>query len=153
MTVGVRIMGQGFQAVAEVTQNFKTGSRKAFMVIGQGLRKSANTEILKKPKHGRTYIRRDRAGRRRRHVASAPGETNANMTGTLRKSLGYKTGGGQLEFGFGVSKSKGAPAYARAIEFGSRKRKIKARKTLQNAIKDQFRNMQVSFRESILDEF
>lgn len=110
------------------------------------LRKATSEEILRKPKGGRVYIRRDRAGRRRRHVASAPGETHANLTGALRRSLGFKVNPNSLEFGYGVQ-SADAPQYAEWIEFGTAK--VKARPSLKNGIKSQRRNMQNNFDREI----
>ena len=110
--------------------------RDGFFGYMQALKKEANKEILRKPKGGRTYYRRDKTGRRRRHIASAPGETHANMTGTLRRSLGWKVHGWQTaEFGYGISSGKAnkAPLYAGAIELGSRN--IKPRPSLRNAVK------------------
>lgn len=115
-----------------------------------GLRKEANRQILEKPKHGRVYISRDRAGRRRRHVASAPGETHANLTGKMRKSLGFAVGQREIEFGFGVLPNNPAPAkYPPAIEFGSKKRKIKPRRSAMNAIRAERRNFQANFDREI----
>lgn len=113
-------------------QSIRTG----YLMLGRDLKATANREILTGVKTGRVYVRRDKAGRRRRHRASAPGETHANRTGTLRKSLGWKVNGARwLEFGYGVDKS--APDYARDVEEG---RKNAPRPTLQNAINATTRN-------------
>ena len=86
---------------------------------GKTLQKATNTEILRKPKGGKTYITRNRAGARRRHVASAPNETHANFSGALRRSLGYRVTGHQIEFGYGVVRGD-APDYAAHVEFGTK---------------------------------
>lgn len=119
--------------------------RNAFYLLGDDLKDTANKEILKKPKKGRIYIIRDRAGRRRRHRASAPGETHANLSGKLRRSLGYQIRGAKtLEFGYGVEQGKGAgkvPIYGKFLEFGTIK--MEARPTLQNAISATNRNAEI----------
>tara|TARA_R110000851_G_scaffold70529_1_gene157319 strand:- start:70 stop:537 length:468 start_codon:yes stop_codon:yes gene_type:complete len=130
---------RAFLKVDSIEKLTRKAVRSALYISGIGLKRNANTEILKKPKGGRTYIRKDRAGRKRRHVASAPGETHANMSGTLRRSLGFKVGGrDQLEFGYGVENVP-APDYAEPVEFGSAK--MAARPTIQNAIKSERRNI------------
>jgi len=106
--------------------------RHAFMELGRDLRATARAEILRKPKSGRTYlIYSARTGRARRHVASAPGETHANITGELRRSIGWKVHGQErMEFGYGVT----APAPRRGIflEYGTRY--MRPRPSLHNAI-------------------
>lgn len=124
----------------------QSGVEHAAYVSGKGLVKTANTEILKKPKGGRTYIRRTASGRRRKHVASAPGETHANMSGTLRKSLGFKVSPNQLEFGYGVQSSD-APEYAEWVEFGTKR--MKPRPSLRNSIKAERRNFLNNFEREI----
>lgn len=126
-------------------------AKQAWWHSGRDLRKAASDEILRKPKSGRTYIRRDRAGRRRRHVASAPGETHANMTGALRRSLDFKVRSSkQLEFGYGITRGD-APEYARVIEFGNPRNKIQpsARPSLRNAIRATRRNIIGNFNREL----
>jgi len=106
--------------------------RHGFFDLGQDLKRSANKEILRKPKGGRVYIVRSRSsGRRRRHVASAPGETHANMFGDLRRSLGWIVrGASQMEFGYGVDRD--APDHAPWVENGTKN--MAARPSLKNAV-------------------
>ncbi len=116
--------------------------RHGWFLLGKDLQSTASREILRKPKSGRTYFRVDRIGRRRRHVASAPGETHANMTGRTRRSLGWQVYGVKsMEFGYGVS-SPPAPDYAGFLEFGGRN---EPRPSLQNAITATNRNSQLYF--------
>lgn len=124
----------------------RSGVEFAAYTSGKGLVKTTSAEILKKPKGGRVYVRRDRAGRRRRHIASAPGETHANMTGRLRRSLAFKVNPSQLEFGYGVDKND-APPYAEFVEFGTRR--MAARPSLQNGIRAERRNFQNNFEREI----
>lgn len=113
------------------------GVEKAFWRIGKDLKREADNEVLHGRKTGRVYFRRDSIGRRRRHQASAAGESHANVTGTLRKSIGWRAQGLQLEYGYGAA-SLNAPVYARPIEKGGRR--VAARPTLQNSIDAQIRN-------------
>lgn len=110
--------------------------RHGWFALGGDLRRTANKEILRRPKSGIVYYIRGPSGRRRRHVASAPGETHANRSGTLRRSLGWIVRGHKsLEFGYGVDKP--APDYAE-IEIGYGN--VKPRPSLLNAIRDTNRN-------------
>ena len=124
----------------------KSGVEHAAYVSGKGLVRATSVEILKKPKGGRTYVRKIRGGAKRRHVASAPGETHANMSGKLRKSLGFKVNPSQLEFGYGVDKND-APEYGEFVEFGTSR--MKPRPSLQNGIRSERRNFQNNFDREI----
>ena len=133
------------QAVVRI-KNIKkltlAGIEHAWYTSGIGLIKATSKEILRKPKSGITYLIRNKAGRTRRHVASAPGETHADLTGALRKSLSFKVKKHQLEFGYGITKND-APDYAN-IEFG--RTGVAARPSLRNGIKDQSRNIEINFK-------
>ena len=122
--------------------------RHAWFELGKDLRDRANREILRKPKGGRTYVVRMRGGRVRRHVASAPGETHANLTGDLRKSIGWKvTGETQLDFGYGVSTRTASPRYDEYVEYGTRR--MEPRPSLRNAIGGTDREVSRGFEESM----
>ena len=126
----------------------KRGIRQARFKIGHGLIGAASREILKGPKTGRVYIRLDKSGRRRRHRSSAPGETHANLSGTLRKSLSFQLRGSiSMEFGYGVSVPKEAPLYAEFVEFGTTK--MRARPSLFNAIRSEQGNTLQHFEREI----
>lgn len=123
-------------------ENVKRTIRQGFFQIGRDLQAEANREILKGNKTGRVYFIRTSSGGKRRHVSSAPGESHANLTGALRKSLGWSvTGFKSLEFGYGVDKP--TPQHAEWLEFGTVK--MKARPTLRNAIAATERNAEVYF--------
>ncbi len=70
---------------------------------------------MKKPKHGRTYIIKGR-----RHVASAPGEVPAILTGRLYNSLTpkYTNGGMRAVISPNVLSERGAP-YPKYLEEGT----------------------------------
>lgn len=112
----------------------RQGAENALWHTADELKRKTSKDILKKPKSGRTYFWFDKAGRRRKHVASAPWETHANFTGALRRSLGYVVRShSQLEFGYGVEAGQEAPDYAHFVEFGTRK--MKPRPSIRNNIK------------------
>lgn len=114
--------------------------RRGFFLLAQNLKRTANTNILKKPKSGRLYIKRNKGGARNRHRASAPGETHANETGKLRRSLGWIVSGSQkMEFGYGVDKP--APDYAKFVEDGTFK--MAPRPSLAIAVKQTNRNAEL----------
>ena len=123
--------------------------RQTWFRAGKDLKAEANREILRRPKSGRTYVIRSRAGRRRRHVASAPGETHANLSGKLRRALSWKVRGtDRMDFGYGVSTTaqNDPPIYSQ-IEFGFGR--VKARPTLKNAIDATQRNIERHFVEEM----
>lgn len=91
-------------------KSFKLAVRRGLFAWAKDLKKTASDEIKRKPKSGETYYIRDRAGRSRRHVASAPGESHANLSGKTRKSLSWKVNGSStLDFGYGVATNKSNP--------------------------------------------
>jgi hypothetical protein len=68
-------------------------------------------------------------------VASAPGETHANLSGRLRRSIGWKVSGThEMEWGYGVVQKKDeAPYYAPYVEEGTTR--MDARPSLGNAVR------------------
>lgn len=120
--------------------------RKTWFELGKDMRAEANKEILRTPKSGRVYIIRGRGGRSRRHVAGAPGETHANLTGDLRRSISWKVfGTDSMAFGYGVSTTSrnAAPDYGPFVEFGTTN--MAARPSLANAIDATQRNAELHF--------
>ncbi len=132
-----------FRQIDEIEERTKRGIRQGFFRLGNDLVRTLSQETLKKNKRGRTYTRRDRIGRRRRHVASAPGQTPANSTGNYRKNAGYQIrGSSQLEFGI----RDGAP-YGIFLEEGTKK--MAPRPGLGNAVKANERNARTDFDSSL----
>lgn len=124
--------------------NIKRSIRQGFFQLGRDLKAEANREILKGKKTGRVYYIRTAGGRKRRHVSSAPGETHANITGEVRRSVGWVvTGSRSLTFGYGVDPRGPAPERGEWLEFGTTR--MKARPTLQNAMAATERNAEVYF--------
>lgn len=119
-----KIRGAGQETVKAV--------RGAMFDSGHDLIKSANTAVLREVKTGRIYKVKTRGGRRRTHRASGAGQSHANLSGTLRRSLQFQLHGIKaIEFGYGASRSN-APEYAEFLEGGTSK--MAARPTLENAL-------------------
>jgi hypothetical protein len=130
--------------------------RQTWFRLGKDLKVEANTEILRRPKSGITYYHRDRAGRRRRHVASKPGETHANRTGKLRRSISWVVHGSEsMEFGYGFSTTarNAMPPYAEYVEDGTPGGKMAARPSILNAIRTTERNTTDHFYREMARQF
>jgi len=141
-----------FGKIKNLEKTTKEGLRRGMFKAGQGLRSEASRAILKDKKTGVVYNRRTRTGGRRRHQASAAGETHANMTGTLRRSLSFQLKGTQsLEFGYGVSSGNEAPKYAKFVEFGTKN--MKPRPSLKNALNAEQGNIVQHFGSGIKKAF
>ena len=139
-----------FGRIENLQRLTRRGLRQGMFRAGQTLRAEASRAILNDPKTGIVYIRRDRSGRRRRHQSSAPGETHANLTGTLRRSLSFQLrGSSEIEFGYGVSSGRSAPDYAGFVEFGTTK--MRARPSLLNTLRSQQGNLTQHFEREILE--
>ena len=142
MSIDSRIVGD-FK-LKEIQIKTRRALRKGMYRIGKDLESTLKRDILKKPKSGRTYIRKTANGRRRRHIASAPGETVANRTGNYRNSVGFKVGQDKIEFGAGVE-------YAGFLENGTPK--MGARPSLKNTIKSKYKDMRGDIQTALEREF
>ncbi len=126
-----------------IAKRMAKGSRQALFFIGRDLRRTARKKILDKPKTGKIYIVR-RGKRTRRHQASAPGEAPANLTGKLRKSVGFKVRGSrQLEFGAGLD----GVNYAGFLENGTTR--MEPRPYLRPSIRENERDIKKYLRKQI----
>ncbi len=127
----------------------KRGVRNGWLEVGRDWEKTTSDEIKRRPKSGRTYIIRHRAtGKRRRHIASAPGETHANITGLTRRSLSYKVPSfAEMTVGYQVSGDAKNPAsfWGKFLEFGTKKKRgrMKPRPSIQIGIAAITRNAEV----------
>ena len=74
-----------------------------------------------------------RLARRRRHRSSAVGETHANETGELLRSMGWTLAGDTINFGYGASGAL-VPDHAEYVEFFNGDPEKPNRPTLQNTI-------------------
>ena len=130
--------------LAHIKQEYRQGIRRGWLELGKALKKEARDEITHGRKTGNVYRVRSRTGKTtRRHQASAPGESHANVTHTLRDSIGWKVlGFSRREFGYGVT-GRPTPKYAPFVEYGTfgsagrsggRSSRMMPRPTLKNAI-------------------
>lgn len=137
---------RAYKSLNEIEIRTKLGITKAFFSLGKSLRKDARKFIEEPPKTGRIYNIRLK-GRRRRHQASAAGESPANISGALKNSVDYLAGSAsELQFGAGGSNVK----YAAALELGTSR--IKKRPYLIRAINANERNAYVELCVNIKDE-
>lgn len=124
-----------FNITAKMPITSRTGMRHGLYQFGKLLYTDTRQEILRKPKSGREYIIR-KGNRRFRHIAAADGETPANITGNLRKSVEFKVrGSNEMEFGYDNSVD-----YGKYLELGTKK--MGAKPGLKNSIdKNQVRGV------------
>lgn len=146
-----------YKAIANIGQATSRGIRQAFYNIGNDLKKDSNDEILDGSKSGITYTIYSNK-RKFKHQSSAPGEAPANLTGNLRKSIGFDIKGTtQLEFGSrsgppaaGVSSRQHVADYAKALEVGNSR--VAARPYLKPAFEHCERNIETYFAQEIEKE-
>ena len=82
--------------LSQLDNNMEKGIRRGFFVVGHLLIKTARSQMAEKPKSGRLYKIKGR-----KHRASAPGESPANITRALSRSLGFQIGNLSMQFGAG----------------------------------------------------
>ena len=143
-----------FRSIERIQPKSRIAVRKAWFEIGKDLKNEANTEIKRRPKSGRTYYIRTKNGRYKRHVASAPGETHANLNGKLRKSVSWKVHGYfRMDFGYGFATGANnrAPDYDSFVEDGTKN--MKPRPSMGNAVRKIQRTATVEFHRQIAREF
>jgi len=138
--------------------------RQAWFQWGRDLKREAQRTIDRDAKTGIVYrnvlIRSGpRKGKiKRRHQSSAPGESHANLSRELKRSLSWMVHGTEaMSFGYGFASAtakaaRAAPVYGATIEFGSRPGRrpfIAARPTLANTL----RHEQAKFITAFEDAF
>jgi hypothetical protein len=107
--------------------------RKGFYISGRQLVENLNKD-MKLPKSGKSYkvyrgIGGSKLKKSRVHIASAPNETPAIITGKFRKSVDFAVRGNRtLEFGANES----APEYAEFLEKGTSR--MQARKPFERTV-------------------
>ena len=146
--------------IRENSLRARTGIRKAFHKMGKQMTEVAKRNILYERKSGRVYFISAKGtvnyvGKMRRykffgkeakvkHIASAPSQSPARITGKLIKSIGFTVRGAQqLEYGAHpiMVKSKNAAklsSYPKYLEEGTVK--MLPRPFLANSIRDNSRN-------------
>lgn len=143
--------------IARLAKDTKEGIRRANYLIGRELVKDAQARILKGKKTGIIYRRRTLSGRLISHQSSAPGESPANLTGSLRQSVSFLVKGQQLIFGAGGSVVKGRLKgrdvhYARALELGDKRQNLRARPYLITTIKAEEKIIRNFYKQYIIQE-
>lgn len=153
---------KAFLHLAGIATTSQRAIRQAFYNIGKDLLNTSRSMILEGPKSGKVYVvKKGAANRSYRHQSSAPGQAPANLTGNLRKSIGFDVRGSeQLEFGSrsgppaaGVSPNQNVAEYARALELGNNSRNLEKRPYLKPSIVSNQRNATEHFETAIKGEF
>lgn len=145
MSIQLDVTGPGsnklaFESALNIADNTKSGIEFGLWRSGKDILSEFNKQVLSKNKSGRIYIRKDRLGRRRKHTASAVGESPANRTGFYRKGADSNVSPNQLVFGNSVE-------YSEFLELGTSR--MKARPGLKNAIVASERNIMRNLADNI----
>lgn len=130
---------RAIDSAENIAARTRFGIEKAWWRSGKDIHAEFNRQVLAKNKTGRLYVRRIKGGARRRHIASAPGETPANRTGAYRKGFDFSVDGAhQLAVGVAgaTDRPKGVPLW---LEVGTRR--MKPRPGLANSIRASERNI------------
>lgn len=131
---------RAIESAENIAANTRFGVEKALWRSGKDVHAEFNRQVLAKDKTGRLYIRRTKSGARRRHIASAPGETPANRTGAYRKAFGFSVDGAhQLTIGVEAIGNGPDGKYPLWLEVGTRR--MKSRPGLANSIQASERNI------------
>lgn len=89
------------KSIDNIAKDMKHGLRQGMGRVGIELIKTANAAILDKASKTGKVSTVTRGRSRRRHRASAPGESFASLSGAARKQLGFDVNGAKgLQFGF-----------------------------------------------------
>lgn len=138
MSIKVDIVGRGgnvqaFESAENIAAKTRFGIEKALWHSGKDIQGEFNRQVLAKNKTGRLYIRRTRGGAKRKHRASAPGETPANRTGAYRKAFSFNVDGAhQLKVGIAAVDNGSDGKYPLYLEVGTSR--MKPRPGLRNAV-------------------
>jgi len=136
-----------FLSLDNIDENTRRGIRQGFFRLGRLMEVNLKRELMKKNKTGRIYRNgRTKTGRKRRHRASAPGETPANRSGNYRRNVGYQIRGSE-NMQFGVR--EGAP-YAEFLEEGTSR--MDPRPGVGNTVKDTEKDAQNFFDSALATE-
>jgi hypothetical protein len=109
-----------FMQIKDLNNLQSRAIRQGFYDIGKTLVNDAVNFINEKPKSGRTYLVRIGKGgkllkNRKKHIASAAGESPAVITGKLRDSVNFLVHG-DTRMEFGVDDKKGVK-YGKFLEY------------------------------------
>lgn len=141
-----------FESAENLAASTRFGVEKALWRSGKSIRDTFNRQVLAKDKTGRLYIRRTRGGARRKHRASAPGESPANRTGKYRKAFDFSVDGAhQLAVGVAAIDNGSDGKYPLYLEIGTSR--MKPRPGLGNAVsaseRDIIRNLTHEIEDAI----
>ena len=142
MIIQIKIDAKSKRVIADLKNMpvaTRRGIRQAFYLIGRDIKKTWQDNVLKKGRSGRVYKIRGR-----RHIASDPGETAANISGTYRRSIDFKASGAD-----NMRIIATAP-HAGYLEDGTSK--MEPRPGGQIAIDENERNIENNFPREILRE-
>lgn len=135
-----------FRILKEIWPRTRKLIRQRNYRVGQDLRREAIVSTQRSNKTGRVYRFKGRA-----HRSSGPGQSHANRTWKLTRSIGYAVSS-ELRFGYGVGPTaEPKPKHAEWVELGTRK--MAARPTLGNAVKNTRRNTIRTYQENYSQEF
>ena len=91
-----------FDRIARMKKSMTLGLKRGALLSGKDIRHEIRRKMAA-PKHGNTYILQDIwTGRSVRHIASALGEAPARFSGSLKQSVNYIAGAGDLVVGAGT---------------------------------------------------
>lgn len=139
MTIRLDIEGAdnnrlAFESAENIAAHTRHGVEVALWRSGKDIQGEFNRQVLAKDKTGTIYIRRIKGGARRKHQASAPGETPANRTGKYRKGFSFNVDGAhQLRIGIPAVGTGPDSKYPLYLEVGTSR--MEARPGLRNAIR------------------
>ena len=122
---------------------FREGIRNALFEIGDENSKQLKKFIIDPPHTGIIYNRPGNMGQQ--HQASAPGESPADMTGKLSKSVNYKVRGSyEVEFGEKMP-------YGKYLEEGTAKIQPRPHliRTVRKKERDNYRSLERNVRQKI----
>ena len=136
-----------FKKLDHIVFGTKKGIKESFDRMGKDLIATSRRLILEESKSGRLYIYNIN-GKRISHIASAPGQSPANITGKLVSTINTSiTGSYQMQFGAGNHIDV---KYAKYLEIGTSK--MEKRPYLIRAINLNERNNYVTLNEKIKRE-
>jgi hypothetical protein len=161
--------------IREMRGNLIKGIRKGFYDIGKDLVSDAK-KYIDEPKHGRQYLTRvgrakfkrytwgaahsiDKLKAGRVHIASAPGEAPAILTGRLKRSVDFLVVGAD-RLDYGVFKERYGCDYAKYLEYkdlvrmigGTESKRIAPRPFISRAYKENREKIPLRIEQAIKQE-
>lgn len=142
---------RAINSAENIAAHTRHGIEFALWRSGKDIQAEFSRQVLAKNKTGNLYIRRIKGGARRRHIASAPGETPANRTGAYRKGFSFSVDGAhQLRVGIEAIGSGPSSKYPLYLEVGTSR--MQPRPGLGNSIRASERDILRNLAGGIEDE-